>query len=179
MAPAPPPLVSPHAEGRCRGQPDGRRHSCLTVVGRVSVRNLGPRSPARSWPRPRGLRADRPRRLRRVNTDQLADAITARLPEVRLLTDPLDRESHRYDETAYNKAGLPGAVVFPTATEQVAELVRIAAEMRVPVVARGAGTGLSGGAAGIEGCLTIVFTKMDRILEIDKENLVAVVQPGV
>ena len=52
-------------------------------------------------------------------------------------------------------------------------------EFRVPIVPRGAGTGLSGGASGIEGGLTIAFTAMDRILEIDKENLVAVVQPGV
>ena len=59
------------------------------------------------------------------------------------------------------------------------ELVRIAAELRVPIVPRGAGTGLSGGAAGIEGGLTIAFTAMDKILEIDRENLVAVVQPGV
>ena len=51
--------------------------------------------------------------------------------------------------------------------------------MRVPIVPRGAGTGLSGGAAGIEGGLTVVFTAMDRIIEIDRENLVAVVQPGI
>ena len=49
----------------------------------------------------------------------------------------------------------------------------------MPIVPRGAGTGLSGGSAGIEGALTIAFTAMDRIIEIDKENLVAVVQPGI
>ena len=107
------------------------------------------------------------------------DAIHARLPGVRLLTDEIDRESYRYDETAYLHAGLPRAVALPTTTEQVAELVRIAASLRVPIVPRGAGSGLSGGAAGIEGALTIAFTAMDRILEIDRENLVAVVQPGV
>ena len=64
-------------------------------------------------------------------------------------------------------------------TAQVAELVRLAGELRVPIVPRGAGTGLSGGASGIEGGLTIAFTAMDRILEIDRENLVAVVQPGI
>ena len=57
--------------------------------------------------------------------------------------------------------------------------MRLATEHRVPVVPRGAGTGLSGGAAGVEGALTIAFTKMDRILEIDHANLVAVVQPGI
>jgi glycolate oxidase len=111
--------------------------------------------------------------------DDLVDAITRRLPGTKLLTETIDRESYRRDETPFLHAGLPRAVAFPTTTEEVAELVRIAADLRVPVVPRGAGTGLSGGGSGIEGCLTIAFTAMDRILEIDKENLVAVVQPGV
>jgi glycolate oxidase len=108
----------------------------------------------------------------------LAD-IRSRLPGLRLLTDPIDRESHRRDETAYLPAGLPLAVALPETTADVAELVRLAALHRVPIVPRGAGTGLSGGAAGIEGGLTIAFTRMARILEIDRENLVAVVQPGI
>ena len=70
-------------------------------------------------------------------------------------------------------------MALPTTTAEVAALVRIAGELRVPVVPRGAGSGLSGGAAGIEGCLTIAFTAMDSIVEIDRANLVAVVQPGV
>jgi glycolate oxidase len=109
----------------------------------------------------------------------LIDAIRARLPGLRLLTEAIDRESYRSDETAYLHAGLPGAVAIPTTTAEVAELVRICGELRVPIVPRGAGSGLSGGAAGIDGALTIAFTAMDGILEIDRENLVAVVQPGV
>jgi glycolate oxidase len=109
----------------------------------------------------------------------LIGEIQRRLPDVRLLTDPVDRESYRSDETPYLHAGLPAAVAMPTTTAEVAELVRIAGELRVPVVPRGAGSGLSGGAAGIDGGLTIAFTAMDRIVEIDRENLVAVVQPGV
>jgi glycolate oxidase len=107
------------------------------------------------------------------------DAVRRELPGLRLLTDEVDRESYRTDETAYLKAGLPGAVALPTETAQVATLVRLAAEYRVPIVPRGAGTGLSGGSAGIEGGLTIAFTAMDRIVEIDTANLVAVVQPGI
>jgi glycolate oxidase len=114
-----------------------------------------------------------------VGGTTIVDAIRMRLPDLRLLTEPIDRESYRSDETAYLHAGLPGAVAIPTTTTEVAELVRICAELRVPIVPRGAGSGLSGGAAGIEGALTIAFTAMDRILEIDRENLVAVVQPGV
>jgi glycolate oxidase len=114
-----------------------------------------------------------------ASPDPLVAAIAARLPDVRVLGDEVDRESYRYDETAYLRAGLPRAVALPTTTAHVAELVRIAREFRVPIVPRGSGTGLSGGAAGIEGCLTIAFTAMDRIVEIDRENLVAVVQPGI
>ena len=92
------------------------------------------------------------------------NAVAERIPDLRVLTDTVDRESYRHDETAYQKAGLPLAVALPTETAQVAELMRLASEHRIPVVPRGAGTGLSGGAAGIEGALTIAFTKMDRIL---------------
>ncbi|MGH3139219.1 MAG: FAD-binding oxidoreductase, partial [Gaiellales bacterium] len=108
----------------------------------------------------------------------LADA-AAELPAVRLLTDEIDRESYRRDETAYLEAGLPGAVALPASTADVSGLLRLASRYRVAVVPRGAGTGLSGGAAGIEGALTIALTRLDRILEIDPANLCVVTQPGV
>lgn len=114
-----------------------------------------------------------------MSVDPFLAALRTRLPGLRLLTDEVDRESHRLDETSYLEAGLPCAVAVPSTTAEVVELVRLAAEFRVPIVPRGAGSGLSGGAAGIEGGLTIAFTKMDAILEIDRDNLVAVVQPGV
>lgn len=109
----------------------------------------------------------------------LLTAIAAELPDVRLLTDAVDRESYRLDETAYLRAGLPGAVAFPASTKDVSGLLRLATKYRLPVVPRGAGTGLSGGAAGIEGALTVVMTRMDQILEIDNANLCVVTQPGV
>jgi glycolate oxidase len=107
------------------------------------------------------------------------DAVRTQLPDVRLLTDPVDRESYRRDETAYLTTGLPLAVALPVNTAEVSALVRLAAEHRIPVVPRGAGSGLSGGAAGIEGALTIALTRMNAILEIDKANLCVVTQPGV
>jgi glycolate oxidase len=106
-------------------------------------------------------------------------ATAARLPSLRVLADPADRETYRRDETPFIPTGLPGAVALPTTTAEVAELVRICGEFDVPIVPRGAGSGLSGGATGIEGALTIAMTAMDRILEIDQENLVVVTQPGV
>src|SRR5258706_293217 len=106
-------------------------------------------------------------------------AVRDALPELRLLEDPTDRASYRTDETAYLVAGLPLAVALPTSTAEVSALVRLAAEHRIPIVPRGAGTGLSGGAAGIEGGITIAMTRMDAILEIDNANLVVVTQPGI
>jgi glycolate oxidase len=112
-------------------------------------------------------------------TDAFIDTVRARVPGLRLLTDEADRETYRRDETAYLPAGLPGAVALPTETAQVVELVRVCGEFDVPIVPRGAGSGLSGGAAGIDGALTIAFIAMDRIVEIDPANLCVVVQPGV
>jgi glycolate oxidase len=112
-------------------------------------------------------------------TDAFVDAVRARLPALRLLTDEADRETYRRDETAYLPTGLPGAVALPTETAEVAALVRICGEFDVPIVPRGAGSGLSGGAAGIDGALTIAFTAMDRIVEIDPANLCVITQPGV
>jgi glycolate dehydrogenase FAD-linked subunit len=107
------------------------------------------------------------------------DDLTSRMPQLRLLTDETDRESYRRDETAHFEPGLPLAVALPASTDEVAEIVRCAAAYRVAIVPRGAGSGLSGGSAGIEGALTVAFTRMNRVLEIDRQNLVAVVQPGV
>src|SRR5262245_13060592 len=73
----------------------------------------------------------------------------------------------------------PDLVAFPSNTEQVAALVKLAREFNVPLVGRGAGTGLSGGAIPRLGGLMIAFARMNRILEIDLENERAVLQPGV
>ena len=112
-------------------------------------------------------------------SDPFLDAVRGRIPGLRLLTEETDRETYRRDENPFIPTGLPGAVALPTETAQVAELVRICAEFDVPIVPRGAGSGLSGGATGIDGALTIAFTAMDRILEIDAPNLCVVTQPGV
>ena len=73
----------------------------------------------------------------------------------------------------------PDLVVFPRNTEEVSQIVRIAREFQMPLVGRGAGTGLSGGAIACQGGIMIAFARMNRILEIDLANERAVVQPGV
>jgi len=73
----------------------------------------------------------------------------------------------------------PELVVFPRTTEEVSRAVRVAARYQMPVVGRGAGTGLSGGALARGGGVMIVFARMNKILEVDVESRRAVVQPGV
>lgn len=73
----------------------------------------------------------------------------------------------------------PFAVVLPVDSEQVAQVVRACREAGHPVVPRGAGTGLSGGAHPVDGAVVVECSRMNRILEVDTENRLAVVQPGV
>ncbi len=73
----------------------------------------------------------------------------------------------------------PRAVVFPESTEEVVRVVQLLRHYRIPFLARGAGTGLSGGAVALQGGVILELARMNRILEIDYENRLAVVEPGV
>ena len=101
------------------------------------------------------------------------------LPDVRLLTTPGDTAPFMRDETEFVPHGQPLAAVFPTTTAEVSTVVAACARHHVPVVVRGGGSGLSGGANAVEGGIVLVMTAMDRILEIDAANLVVVTQAGV
>jgi glycolate oxidase len=90
---------------------------------------------------------------------------------------PEDLSLYEYDGSV-DKAR-PDIVVFPRSTEDVVAIVTISRDFDVPIVGRGAGTGLSGGSIARAGGITIAFARMNRILEIDLENERAVVQPGV
>ncbi len=90
-----------------------------------------------------------------------------------------DQDLLLYEYDGSIDKGRPECVVFPKRTEDVVEVVRIAAEYDLPIVGRGAGTGLSGGVIPIRGGIMIGFSRMNKILEIDIENECAVVQPGV
>ncbi len=90
---------------------------------------------------------------------------------------PEDLMLYEYD--ALSSQRVPDAVVFPTSTEQVVQIVKLAAREKIPVIARGAGTGLSGGAVVTAGGVVVSFARMKKILEIDVENQRARVQPGL
>jgi len=97
--------------------------------------------------------------------------------EENVLTSTLERILYEYDASV--DRALPDAVIFPTTTEHVSQIVKIANREKIPFVARGSGTNLSGGSVPTRGGLVIEFSKMNQILELDLENFRAVVQPGV
>jgi glycolate oxidase len=84
-----------------------------------------------------------------------------------------------FERDASIEGAVPDAVVLPATTTEVASVVRLAAKHRVPVVPRGAGTGLSGGAVTIRGGIALQMTRMKRILELDPVAQTAIVEPGV
>ncbi|HEX2367706.1 MAG TPA: FAD-linked oxidase C-terminal domain-containing protein [Acidimicrobiia bacterium] len=106
----------------------------------------------------------------------LAEAV-ALLGEDRVMSQPLER--HLYGMDAGVSTGPALMVVFPESTEEVAAVVRLAADHGVPVVPRGAGTGLAGGAVPAHPSMLVVLTRMNRIHEVDIENRTAWVGPGV
>jgi glycolate oxidase len=84
-----------------------------------------------------------------------------------------------YSFDAYTDGGRPSAVVLPASTREVSAIVKIARDCGEPIVARGAGTGLCGGAVPVSGGIVISFARMNRILELDVRNRRARVQPGL
>lgn len=110
--------------------------------------------------------------------DQAVGRFRAVLPPGALITDPQQLRTYECDGLASYRV-VPAAVVLPENADQVREIVRICAELQVPFVARGSGTGLSGGALPHAEGVLVVTARMRRILEIDLANERAVVEPGV
>src|SRR2546426_6537119 len=94
-----------------------------------------------------------------------------------VLTRPEDVVVYEQDAFLVARA-LPDIVVLPGSTAEVAGVLRLVHEAGVPLVARGAGTGLNGGSIPIAGGVMLVLTRMNRIVELDPRNRLAVVEPG-
>lgn len=112
-----------------------------------------------------------------VNADILADLI-ASLPEGVVVTDPAITDGYRHDRAFDPSAGTPLAVVRPRRTEEVQTVMRWATAHKVPVVPRGAGTGLSGGATALANGIVLSTEKM-RDITVDPVTRTAVCQPGL
>ncbi len=107
----------------------------------------------------------------------LIHAVVSIVGKANVLQDKASLAVYEYDASLFQ--GRPDVVAFPTDTQQVAQLVKLAHRENVPFLARGAGTNLSGGTAPTKGGIIIDLCRMRRILEIDIKNQTALVEPGV
>ncbi|PRZ40748.1 glycolate oxidase [Antricoccus suffuscus] len=110
---------------------------------------------------------------------ELLAALRAALSADRIVLDPDIIESYRADDAEWAPSGIPAVVVRATNTAEVQAVVQACIACRTPVVARGAGTGLSGGANAIDGCVVLSLERMNNVLEINPLERLAVAQPGV
>jgi glycolate oxidase len=116
--------------------------------------------------------------LRRHDKTIVVARLRELLPDLQLLDDPEDLRPFECDGLAAYRS-TPMLVALPDRVEQIAVILKYANEHRIPVVARGAGTGLSGGALPLEKGILLVMSRFNQILEVDSEARIARVQPGV
>ncbi|MGQ9688043.1 MAG: FAD-binding oxidoreductase [Desulfobaccales bacterium] len=109
--------------------------------------------------------------------DAIIEKIAALVGPEQVLSREEDRWCYAYDAT--DLTSLPDLVVFPGSAAEISRIVKLANQHRFTVVPRGAGTGRAGGSVPVMGGVVLVLTRMNRILEISPEDLVAVVEPGV
>jgi glycolate oxidase len=107
----------------------------------------------------------------------LIDTIAAKLGAENVLRKPVELLSYGFDATLDERK--PDCVVFPRTVEQVSDVMKIASEHGIPVTPRGAASGLSGGSIPAHGGIALVLTRMDKILEVNTDDLYARVEPGV
>jgi glycolate oxidase len=93
------------------------------------------------------------------------------------LTSLEERKCYSYD--ARTDGAIPDLVVFPSSANEVSQILILANKLHFPVIPRGQGSGLTGGSVPVKGGVVLTFTRMNKILEIDTKNLVAIVEPGV
>jgi glycolate oxidase len=105
------------------------------------------------------------------------EALREIVGKARCLTDLEDRLVHSYDAT--RQSVLPDLVVKPRSVDEVSRVMKVAHERGIPVYARGAASGLTGGAVPVKGGIVVNFSEMKRIIQIDPKNSIATVEPGV
>jgi D-lactate dehydrogenase len=112
-----------------------------------------------------------------VAVDTLLQRLGTRLPVDAVRVTLADRIAYSYDNS--RRQSLPDAVVLPACHDEVADVVALASELRIPIVARGRGTNTTGASVPVHGGLVISMERMQRMIEIDPDDRVAVVEAGV
>ncbi len=108
---------------------------------------------------------------------EILSALSSQFPPDRLFTDPVDCYAYAYDNSRNFRP--PLAVVFPLNAEEVQSVVRLCHEYHVPLVPRGRGTGTAGGSVPEQGGIALSLERMNRILSLDPDNRMAIIEPGV
>jgi glycolate oxidase len=113
-----------------------------------------------------------------VPVGRLVEALGRGLPAGHMVLDPDVLAAMSHDDAEWAPVGRAAVGVRARSEAEVQHVVRTCAELGAAVVPRGAGTGLSGGANAVDGCVVLDLARMDRVIEIDHDNLLCVVQPG-
>jgi glycolate oxidase len=111
-------------------------------------------------------------------TEKIVDALAEIVGNDNILLEKFDLEPYSHDETE-DLRFYPEVAVRPASAVEISEIMKICHEQNIPVTTRGGGTGLSGGALPVFGGVVLSVERMNRIVEIDRENLMVLVQPGV
>lgn len=113
-------------------------------------------------------------------TNKIIDELVQIVGERFVITDEEDMEAYSHDEVAEEEYFcMPEVVVKPQTADEISRIIKLANREKIPVTPRGAGSGLSGGAVPVYGGIVLSVERMNEILEIDEENMMAVVEPGV
>jgi glycolate oxidase len=111
-----------------------------------------------------------------MEREKMIQALVKIVGKEDVMTSEMELQLYGYDASLVR--GRPDCIVMPSSTEEVSRVVKYAHENGIPVVARGAGTNLSGGSVPTKGGIAMLFTRMNRVLEVDVENQRVVVEPG-
>jgi glycolate oxidase len=111
--------------------------------------------------------------------EKIIDELTRIVGNKNIITDKEKMESYSHDETPPQYAHMPEVVVIPKNAGEISRIIKIANNMLIPITPRGGGTGLSGGSIPVFGGIVLSLEKMNKIIEIDRENMMITVEPGV
>jgi len=118
-----------------------------------------------------------------MNYNPLNEEIVKELESIlgskNVILDEEKMENYSHDETPEEYAHMPEVVITPTTAQQISEVMKLANKHLIPVTPRGAGSGLSGGAIPTFGGILLSVEKMNKVLEIDYDNMMIVVEPGL
>src|SRR5439155_1568934 len=134
------------------------------------------------WADSRVMESDVPRiRTMAVGSAGVVRRLRQVLPADRVIDDRATLIPYQYDASFWSlrQRRMPQAVIVPETVADVVAAVRVASETGVPIVPRGAGTGQTGGAIAPEGGVVVSFARMRRVVEVDRRNLQAIVEPGL